>query len=42
MQIASHRKAEITGVLVHGDKVYLNLQLKENGVELTMNITEKP
>jgi len=40
MQIASHRKAEITGVLVHGDKVYLNLQLKANGVELTMNITE--
>ncbi|HKI62189.1 MAG TPA: hypothetical protein VKA31_07835 [Mariprofundaceae bacterium] len=40
MQIASHKKAEITGVLVHEDKVYLNLQLKQNGTELTLNITE--
>jgi len=42
MQIASHKKAEITGVLTHGDKVFLNLQLKQDGAELTMNITETP
>ncbi|MDX8407081.1 MAG: hypothetical protein R8L58_01720, partial [Mariprofundaceae bacterium] len=42
IQIASHKKAEITGVLADGDVVYINLQQKGNGAELTLKLTELP
>ncbi|HKJ84028.1 MAG TPA: hypothetical protein VJ961_08440 [Mariprofundaceae bacterium] len=42
MRIASHNKAEITGVLAAGDNIYINLQNRSNGPELTMRLYEKP
>ncbi len=38
MRIASHAHAEITGVLALGDNIYLNLQNRKNGPELTLRL----
>jgi sugar lactone lactonase YvrE len=42
MRVATHPRAEITGVLPVGDAVYFNLQSHDNGPELTMRLTERP
>jgi hypothetical protein len=40
-RIASHDKAEITGVLPVGDEVYINLRDRSDGPELTMRLYEQ-
>lgn len=41
-RIATHEKAEITGVLPRGETIYINLQNRSDGPELTMRLYEKP
>lgn len=41
MRIASHDKAEITGVLPVGNEIYINLRDRSDGPELTMRLYEQ-
>ncbi len=42
LMVASHKQAAITGVLAHGEVIYVNLQQKGKGAELTLKLTETP
>jgi len=42
MHVATHKHAEITGVLPVGKTVYINLQGRSNGPELTLRLNEAP
>jgi sugar lactone lactonase YvrE len=42
LQVMRHDHAEITGVITHGDDVYVNIQMTGGGTEVTLKLTEKP